>query len=367
MDNVKNTGNMEATRHAGNTVKSVLQVVLFVGLGILFIWLSVRSLTKEDVQMIFDAIKLVNNPLGWSMLGVSALFAILADVARAVRSKILLVPIGYNVRFPMAFYSVMVCYLANLAVPRLGEILRCSFLQRFENVPFQKTLGTVLTERAVDLLCWLFMLLIAIGMNMELLNNLVVDHANNLTLRALLEQKGLSLLGNYFIYILIAVIIASYIVFRLTRKWWMRVPFFVKVREFLVGIWRGFISIKDLPHPWRYIFWTLLMWVFYFLGTYSCFLAFPFLQHIGPGAAYSVLIFSTIAFMVSQGGLGSYPLIVAGIVFMYGVPYTQGLAGGWVGWVLQTAIALVLGLASLVLASFHKKKRDKTIPDTAER
>ena len=63
----------------------------------------------------------------------------------------------------------------------------------------------------------------------------------------------------------------------------------------------------------------------------------------------------------------TYPLIVAGIVFMYGVPYTQGLAGGWVGWVLQTVIALVLGLASLVLASFHKKKRDKNIPETAER
>ena len=367
MKNLNNTDNTEGTKPAKSTWKSIIQVVIFVGLGILFIWLSVRSLTKEDIQLIFDAIKMVNNPLGWSMLAVSAMFAILADVARAVRSRILLEPLGYNVKLPMVFYSVMVCYMANLAVPRLGEILRCSFLQRFENVPFQKTLGTVITERAVDFLCWLFMLIVAIGLNVDALNSIVIDHANNITLHDWMETKGLSMLSNYFIYLLIAAIVVIYLILRLTRKWWMRVPFFVKVREFVIGIWRGFVSIKDLPHPWRFVLWTVLLWVFYLLGTYFCFFAFPFLRHVGLGAAFSVLIFGTLAFMISQGGLGSYPLIAAGVVFMYGVPYTQGLAAGWVGWVLQTAIALSLGLISLVLASFHKKKKGKSVPKTAEK
>ena len=367
MKNSNNADNTEGTKPAKNVWKSIIQMVLFVGLGILFIWLSVRSLTKDDVRLIFDAIKMVNNPLGWSMLIVSASFAILADVARAVRSKILLEPLGYNVKLSMAFYSVMVCYMANLALPRLGEILRCTFLQRFENVPFQKTLGTVLTERAVDFLCWLVMLIIAIGMNVDALNSIVIDHANNVTLHDWMEHKGLSMLSNYFIYLFLAAIVVIYLIIRLTRKWWMRVPFFVKVREFFTGIWRGFISIKDLPNPWRYVLWTILLWVFYLMGTYFCFLAFPFLRHVGLGAAYSVLIIGTIAFMITQGGLGSYPLIAAGVVFMYGVPYTQGLAAGWVGWVLQTAIALILGLISLVLASFYKKKRGESIPETAKK
>ena len=346
--------------------KTALQLVLFVGLGVFFIWLSIRDLSKEDVRMIFDSVKVVNNPFSWCMLLVSAFFALMADVARAVRGKILLEPLGYNVRMSMSFYSVMVCYMANLALPRLGEILRCTFLQRFENVPFQKSLGTVLTERAVDILLWLVFLFIAIGMNMEVLNNLVVDHSQNLTLRAWFEQKGLSLLGNYFIYILLAAVVAIYLIMRLTRRWWMRVPFLVKVRDFFAGIWRGFISIKDLPHPWRYGLWTALMWVFYFLGTYFCFFAFPFLRNVGPGAAYTLLIFSTIAFMVSQGGLGSYPLIAAGILYMYGVSYTQGLAAGWIGWLLQTVVVLIFGLLSLLLASFYGGKPSEKQPESIQ-
>ena len=356
----------ENTKSSKRWWKTIFQLLLFVGLGVFFIWFSIRDLSKEDVRMIFDSVKVVNNPFSWCMLLVSAFFALMADVARAVRGKILLEPLGYNVRMSMSFYSVMVCYLANLALPRLGEILRCTFLQRFENVPFQKSLGTVLTERAVDILLWLVFLFIAIGMNMDLLNNLVVDHSQGLTLRAWFEQKCLSILGNYFIYLLLAAIVVLFAIIRLTRRWWMRVPFLVKVRDFFAGIWRGFISIKDLPHPWRYAFWTALMWLCYFLGTYFCFFAFPFLRSVGPGAAYTLLIISTIAFMVSQGGLGSYPLIAAGILYMYGISYTQGLAAGWIGWLLQTVVVLVFGLLSLLLASFYGGKSSEKQPESIQ-
>lgn len=356
----------ENTKSSKRWWKTIFQLLLFVGLGVFFIWFSIRDLSKEDVRMIFDSVKVVNNPFSWCMLLVSAFFALMADVARAVRGKILLEPLGYNVRMSMSFYSVMVCYLANLALPRLGEILRCTFLQRFENVPFQKSLGTVLTERAVDILLWLVFLFIAIGMNMDLLNNLVVDHSQGLTLRAWFEQKGLSILGNYFIYLLLAAIVVLFAIIRLTRRWWMRVPFLVKVRNFFAGIWRGFISIKDLPNPWRYAFWTALMWLCYFLGTYFCFFAFPFLRSVGPGAAYTLLIISTIAFMVSQGGLGSYPLIAAGILYMYGISYTQGLAAGWIGWLLQTVVVLVFGLLSLLLASFYGGKSSEKQPESIQ-
>ncbi len=300
---------------------------------------------------------LVNNPYSWLMLGCSAFMAIMADVVRAVRSKILIEPLGYKVRMPMAFYSVMVCYLANLALPRLGEVLRCSFLQRFEGVPFQKSLGTVITERAVDILVWIVLFFIAIGLNTGMLSQVVVDENSQMTVGMWMEQKGLSLVGNYFVYILLIIIFLIWALFRLTRRWWIKFPFIVKIRNFLLGIWQGFISIKNLPHPWRYVFWTVLMWVFYFLGTYLFFFALPYLKGIGPGAAYSVLVFSTIAFMISQGGLGSYPLMAAGILIMYNISYTQGLAAGWIGWILQTVVVLILGFASLIIASFYKKSQ----------
>lgn len=341
----------------------ILKTSIFVGLGILFIWLSIKDLSKDDIQMIFSSMSLVNNPQGWLFIGLSALAIVAADLIRAARAELLLKSIHYRPRFSMMFYSVMVCYLANLALPRLGEVLRCTFLQRYENVPFQKSLGTVILERAVDVVCWLFLLIIALLLNNGLLSNLIVDQSQQLTLEDWFAQKGLSYVGNYLLYIIIAVIALLVVIIRLTRNWWQKRPALVKVANFFKGIWRGFVSIKDIPNPWHFVFWTVAMWICYYLGVYCFFHALPYLNHIGPGAAFTVLIFGTIAFMISQGGLGSYPLITAGIVMLYGIPYTQGLAAGWIGWILQTAVSLILGLFSLVATSFYKRHDAAEIPE----
>ena len=339
----------------------ILKVILFLGLGILFIWLSIKDLSKEDVQMIFSSMSLVNNPRGWFYITLSVAAIVAADLVRAARAKLLLKSIHYKPRFSMMFYSVMVCYLANLALPRLGEVLRCSFLQRYENVPFQKSLGTVILERAVDLVCWLFLLIIAM-----LLNKLVVDQETGTTLQEWFAQQGLSYIGNYLIYIIIAVIILLVVIIRATRNWWQKKPALVKVADFFKGIWHGFVSIKDIPKPWHFVFWTVAMWVFYFFGVYLFFHALPYLQHVGPGAAFTVLVFGTIAFIISQGGLGAYPLITAGIVMLYGISYPQGLAAGWIGWILQTAVSLVLGFFSLAVTSLYKKHDAALNPEDNE-
>ncbi|MCQ2283929.1 MAG: flippase-like domain-containing protein [Bacteroidales bacterium] len=338
-----------------NALKTIIQLVIFVGLGVFFIWFSLRSLNRDDIQMIFKSMATIQNPFSWTMIGLAALMVLIADVIRAQRARLLLEPMNYKVRFPMAFYSVMVCYLANLALPRLGEVLRCSFLQRFEGVPFQKSLGTVVTERAVDVLCWLVILFVAIACNTSLLTNLIVDRETQMSVGMWLEQKGLSVIGNGFIYILMGLIALFFLLAYWTRNWWGKIPFCVKIKDFIVGIWQGIIAIKDLEHPWQFVILTLLLWITYFLGNYFCFFAIPYLNGIGPGAAFTVLAFSTIAFMISQGGLGSYPLFVAGILVLYGVQYTQGLAAGWIGWLMQTAVVLVVGFLSLILASFHQK------------
>lgn len=344
----------------------ILKVTLFLGLGILFIWLSIKDLSKEDVQMIFSSMSLVNNPRGWFFITLSAAAIVAADLVRAARAKLLLKSIHYKPRLSMMFYSVMVCYLANLALPRLGEVLRCTFLQRYENVPFQKSLGTVILERAVDLVCWLFLLIVAMLLNNGLLSQLVVDQETGTTLQEWFAQKGLSYIGNYLIYIVIAVIALIVIIIRATRSWWQKKPALVKVADFFKGIWHGFVSIKDIPKPWHFVFWTIAMWVFYFFGVYLFFHALPYLQHVGPGAAFTVLVFGTIAFIISQGGLGAYPLITAGIVMLYGISYTQGLAAGWIGWILQTAVSLILGFFSLAVTSFYKKHDAAQIPEENE-
>ena len=99
---------------------------------------------------------------------------------------------------------------------------------------------------------------------------------------------------------------------------------------------------------------TVLMWFLYFLGTYVCFFAFDFLRDLGPAPAFTVLILSTIAFMVAQGGLGAYPWMVAQVLLLYAVTVEKGLAAGWIGWLGQTVMIIVFGIASLIIASFMK-------------
>ena len=336
----------------------IIQLIIFLGIGVFFVWISIKDLTPEDVQSIKISASKVNNPLSWFFLALSLLAGVCSHYVRGLRSIILIQPLGYHVRKNMSFYSVMVCYLANLAFPRLGEVLRCSFLQRYERVPFQKSLGTVVTERAIDSLCWLIMLILVIWLNTALLTDLIIDKEAGLTFGMWLQNKWSSLITNYTLFFLGGAIVLLCFIIYLTRNQWKKVRFFVKIKNFFWGILQGLISIKDLKHPVLFILYTILIWVFYFLGTYLCFFAFDYLAHLGPAPAFTVLIIGSIGYMIAQGGLGAYPLIVAGVLVMYGVNYNAGLAAGWIGWSVQTLMIIVFGIASLIIASMKDRKKE---------
>ncbi len=337
-------------------LKSVIQLMIFLGIGVFFIWLSLRGMTEKEYAEIKNVILGINNPRSWFFIVLSMIIGCIAHYVRALRNITLIEPLGYTVRKSMTFFSVMICYLGNLGLPRAGEVLRCVFLQRYEKVPFQKSLGTIVAERAFDLLCWIFLLIIVIVLNTALLSQIIVNDQSGQTLGVWMQEKAYSMLHNYLMYV--AIILFALVIFVIykTRDKWGKIPFFVKIKNFFVGIWQGLISIKDVKHPWLFVLYTVLMWFLYFLGTYMCFFAFDFLIDLGPAPAFTVLILSTIAYMVAQGGLGAYPWMVAQVLLLYGVTKEAGLAAGWVGWLGQTMMIIVVGIISLIIASFMKAK-----------
>lgn len=342
-------------------LKNIIQLLFFLGLGVFFIWLSIKDLTAEDIAIIKESASQVNNPVSWTFLCLSILSGAASHFFRALRSVLLIEPMNYKIRKSMSFYAVMVCYLANLALPRLGEVLRCTFLQRYEKVPFQKSLGTIVTERVIDLMIFLITFIIAIFLNTGVLSNLIINKETGVSLGEWLNNKVASMAGNHTLYLLAGGVVLLIILIYLTRKQLKKIPFMAKVKNVLVGIWQGLISIKDVRHPVLFIIYTLLIWVFYFFGTYSCFFAFDFLSNLGFVPAFSCLVFGAIGFMIAQGGLGAYPLIIAGTLVLYGVDYNAGLAAGWIGWSAQTLMVIVFGFASLILASFAGQKSSEQI------
>jgi uncharacterized protein (TIRG00374 family) len=287
----------------------------------------------------------------------------IAHYFRALRNILLIDPLGHHVRKTTAFYSVMVCYLANLAIPRLGEVMRCTFLQRYDKVPFQKTFGTVVAERAFDFIIFVLLFVFIIIVNQGLLSDLVINKQEGTTLGVSLAEKWAALwaLKYWILGGIIVGLLLFFFIFRYIRKKRAAHQTNLKqskiisaIKNIVVGLWQGLISIKDLKHPFLFIIYTIAIWLFYFLGTYLCFFAFDFLQPLGPMPAFVVLVVGSIGFIVAQGGLGLYPLIAAGIFVLYGVDYAQGLAAGWIGWSAQTVMILVVGFAVMVMASFLK-------------
>ena len=333
-------------------LKKILKFILFFGVGIFFIYLSIKDLTTEDIQMLKESAAEVKKGSAWIFLAISLVIGAFSHYFRALRSVLLLEPLNYKIRKSMSFFAVMVCYLANLAFPRLGEVLRCTFLQQYEKVPFQKSLGTVVTERAIDLILLLIVVGIAILLNTNILYELKVGDT---TLGEGLSQKIVGMLQNFTLYYLLAGLILLIVIIYVTRKKWNKIHFFVKIKHFFIGIWQGLISIKDLKHPILFVIYSLMIWVCYFLGTYFCFFAFDFLSGLGITVVFSCFAFGLIGFVVGPGGLGAYPLIIAGTLVLYGVDYNAGLAAGWVGWGVQTLMVIVFGIISLIAASFMKR------------
>ena len=336
-------------------IKQLLQLVLFLGIGIFFIWISIKDLTPEDTKMIKESSLGIFKLRPFLFVMLSILVMSLGHYCRGLRSVMLIKPLGHDLRKSTSFYAVMVGYLANLAFPRLGEVLRCTFIQRYDNVPFQKTLGTIVTERVIDLVIWAVLMVLAIALNTSVLSELVIDQSTGETLGLWMSNKFSSMIHNYTLIILGVVVVGIGILLYFTRHRWMKVKFFAKIGHLIKGVWQGLISIKDLKNPVLFIFYTLCIWTSFFLGSYIMFFAFDFLGGLGFTPALSVLAFGSIAFMIAQGGLGAYPLLVAEIFVLYGVNYNQGLAAAWIGWSAQTVMVLVLGFASLILAAFLNK------------
>jgi len=356
-----------------NTAKKIIQLLIFLSLGIFFVWISVRHLSPEDMEKIKESAKGVLNSRSLLFFFLSMVFGIAAHYLRALRNILMIDPLGYRVRKSTAFYSVMTCYLANLAVPRLGEVLRCTLIQRYDKVPFQKSFGTVVVERVFDMIIFMLLLVLLIFLNTGLLSNLMINKQEGITLGAWVNEKWAALWAmKYLLLSALIGLIVIVLIFRhlkakrKTEKKQSKIM--GKIKNIFTGLWQGLISIKDLQHPYLFIIYTVGIWMFYYFGVYTCFLAFKFsqdslfqdsflrlfLQDLALMPAFLVMVVGTIGFIIAQAGLGAYPLIVAGVLALYGIDYAQGLAAGWIGWGVQQLMVLIVGFITLILASFLK-------------
>ncbi|MCW3126073.1 MAG: hypothetical protein JWO03_1731 [Bacteroidetes bacterium] len=321
---------------------NVLKLIISLGLGALIVWLTVRQLTAADIEVVKGVFR--RTKYIWVILGASV--GMLSNVARAERWKMLLNSVGYHPRRSNVIYSVFVMYAGNLIFPRLGEVSRCTLLYKTDNVPVDKSIGTMVLERVVDVVCMLLIgavaLILQYDLLMKFLNEKFLSHLSFDT------SKYTSSYFILFIAILLVALISVfiYLFFKMRSH-----PFVVKLEGFVRGMIDGLLSIRKLQNPLLFIFYSIVIWGMYTAMIVICYNSLPETSSVGAISGFAIVFFGGIAFIVSQGGIGAYPPIVGLVLVLYGVPYEVGFAFGWLVWAIQTAAVITAGVVSLLLVS----------------
>jgi uncharacterized protein (TIRG00374 family) len=259
-------------------------------------------------------------------------------------------PMGYHPSFKNTFFAVMVGYFANMAFPRLGEVTRCGILAKYEKIPFNKSFGTVVTERALDLIIFFLLFILTIVTQIGTLHDYLDNHVY-----PGLQGKFIHPFSNPVLQIWVAISLGLILVlFILLRKKIRNSKTWHNIGALVLGFWEGLKSLSQIRKPVLFVFYSLAIWFLYFLMVYVCFFCFPSTSSLSLGAGLSSLVLGTIGIMITPGGIGLYPAIIQETLLLYGLSRTTGLALGWIAWSAQTAMILIVGSLSLVLLSFNK-------------
>ena len=317
------------------SLKKTLKSLLPISLGVFLIWYSYSATSAEDRVQIVKYIK--DADIFW--VSISVVIGILSHISRAIRWNYLLEPLGYKPKLTNNVLIIFVSYFANALIIRSGEVLRPTALATYEGVPFEKGLGTIVTERIIDVVMLLLIILVAFLLQA----NIIIE---------ILEENGIGLVGS--ISILVIAILGLFSTIKIISK--STSPLAKKIKIFLKGIQDGVLSIFKMKHKWSFIFHTLFIWFAYIAMFWV--IKFTVLETIDLSASQILVAFIAGAFAMSatNGGLGLFPIVVSKVLVVFGISEVSGDAYGWIMWIAQTLMLVVFGTISFLLLPLLNRK-----------
>ena len=321
-----------------------LKIGFFFLLGIALIWWSLHQIPAEEWTKFTLALK--QSKL-WIVFPVFIILA-LSHFLRALRWRLIMEPLGYRPSIANTYLAVLIGYLANLAIPRLGEVLKCTLLAKYEHVPAEKIVGTIVAERAFDVISLGIVFLLALGLQFN-----VIEAGWN----QLKSQTSASAMdsneGDWKMYLLVGIGIILIALFFIFRK---RIPTIVgSIKKIISGIWEGVMSATKLKQHNLFFLYSFGIWFLYLLATYVGLYATAGTES-SFATAISCLAYASIGMILTPGGIGAYAYFMAKVLELNGVDYTLGLANGTLQWFSQFLIVIVLGGISLIILPIINKQ-----------
>ena len=329
---------MERKTFGSNLLKIVMPLTLG---GAILYWMY----RDFDFQMVRHVML---HEMNWTWMLLSFPFGILAQAMRGWRWKQTLDPIGEHPRHSTAVNAVFLSYAVSLVIPRIGEFTRCGVLKRWEGISFSKALGTVVTERAVDTLIVMFYSGLILLIEMSVFGTFFrktgtsLDHI----------LSSFSLTG----YLVTAICgVAALVLLHLLLK---DLSIYNKVKTTLGGIWEGVLSLRGIKNLPLYLFFSVGIWVCYFLHYYLTFFCFDFTQDLGLGCALVSFVVANFAVIVpTPNGAGPSHFAIKTMLILYGVADAQALYFVLIVHSVQTMLVVLLGVWAWLRLSFTPKKQ----------
>ncbi|PKA98011.1 hypothetical protein B0O79_1691 [Flavobacteriaceae bacterium MAR_2009_75] len=319
-----------------STLKKSLKTILPIALGVFLVWYWYQSTSKTERDQILFYIKSAD--LFW--VSASMLLGVLGHISRAIRWNYLLQPLGYSPKISNNTCIILMAYLTNLGIPRTGEILRATALTTYEKVPFEKGIGTIITERVIDVIVLLAIILTTLLLQTEI----ILGYLDNIGIPI---SKILLMLGLAMITFLLFLIFIK----KSTNT------IAVKIKSFLKGLMEGLLSIFKMKNKWAFIGHTLFIWACYIGMLWVIKYTVPETLDLTLSQLLVAFVAGSLAMMFTNGGIGLYPIAISTALAIFGISKVSGDSFGWIMWIAQTLMVVVFGAISFLVLPLLNRDR----------
>lgn len=321
-----------------NKLKKISFITLPIALGVFLIWYSVSKFTPADIQSIKTSFATAN----YWWVALSMFFGVLSHLSRAYRWQFLLEPLGYKPRFANSVMAVLIAYLLNLFIPRSGEIARAVSIKKYEKIPLETAIGTIVAERVADVIMLFSITGIAFFLQTELLGSYLFKE----------NEESSIYLKITFLVLFPLLGIATYYFLKKSKN-----PFIQKIFTFIKGLIDGIKSIITMKKKWAFLFHTGFIWFMYVLMFYTVTFALPETTNLPFAAIIVAFVVGGFSMALTNGGLGTYPVFVASALILYNIDDNAARAFGWIMWTAQTLMVIIFGGLSFLLIPIYNRKR----------
>ncbi len=331
-------------------ITEVLKFILFLSFGVGIFWFVYRKQNPEKLWGAFENVDFL-----W--LGMTILVMLISHISRSIRWMMLIEPLGKKVSFWNATLATFLGYFANMALPRLGEVTRCAVLGKYEKIPTSKLLGTVVVERAIDVIMFLFCLLLAISLQFDAFSHLKERYFAQTT-----QTEDSSYL---WLYISIAIFVICVIIYSRFTSYIQETKIFIKAKNLFQNVAEGLKTVRKLKNFNAFLFHTFLIWLCYYLMMYFGFKVFDFTADLSPIVALSIFVLGSLGMIIpAPGGIGSFHFfVISGLLFyMPNDPDVKEKAAAFALLIhgVQTLFIMISGIISLLsLPILNAKKKKK--------